>query len=208
MRRTFYEKHRHIFDKFNGFLFENPILEKGLILGPAVVVSYTFENSIMIGIAFFFITFFTVLLSVIVSNRIPYTIRIIIYSIIACIIFIPTAMYMEKLYPDTLFSLGIFLPLLVVNSLILIKSESRFHKKKTGTMIFDLFFHTLGFLFVVVIIGFFRDLLTDGVIFDIKILEFKMPAIAYPFAGFILIGFLSALIKNIHLNLQKRKLSE
>lgn len=206
MRKTFYLKHKKTFDKFNGLLLGNVILERGLILAPVIVASYNYKNSIILGLSFMIITFFSVLLSSFVSKKVPYTIRIIIYTLIACAVFIPTAMYMNFLYPESVFKLGVFLPLLVANSLIVVKSESRFHKHKKGYMIFDLLCHTIGFFIVIVIVGIIREFLGTGVLFGKEISGMTTaPAAQLPFSGFVIVGFLAALVKLIKYKLENPK---
>lgn len=206
MRKTFYLKHKRTFDKFNGLLLGNTVLERGLVLAPVVVASYNYKNSIILGLSFMIITFFSVLLSSFVSKKVPYTIRIIIYTLIACAVFIPTAMYMNFLYPESVFKLGVFLPLLVANSLIVVKSESRFHKHKKGYMIFDLLCHTIGFFIVIVIVGIIREFLGTGVLFGKEISGMSTaPAAQLPFSGFVIVGFLAALVKLIKYKLENPK---
>ena len=105
MRRTFYQKHKAGFDRFDGLLLTNPVLERGLVLAPVIVASLNCKNSFILGVSFLLITFFTVLLSSFISKKIPYTIRIILYALIACAIYIPTAMLMDFWFPNTLFSI-------------------------------------------------------------------------------------------------------
>ncbi|WMJ23803.1 Rnf-Nqr domain containing protein [Paludicola sp. MB14-C6] len=206
MKKTFYLRHKKSFEKFNGLLLGNTVLERGLVLSPVIVASYNYQNSIILGISFVMITFFTVLLSSFIPKKIPYTIRSIFYTLIACAIFIPTAMWMDSIYPEQVFKLGIFLPLLVANSLIVVKSESRFHKHKKGMMIVDLLCHTIGFFLVIVLVGTIREIIGNGTLMGQAIsLPFKVPAIIYPFSGFILVGFLAALVKRIKYKLENPK---
>ena len=163
-----------------------------------IVASYNCQYSLLLGLSFVLITFATVLISSFIPKKIPYTIRIILYTLIACGVFVPTAMLMDRLFPDTLFKVGIFLPLLVANSLIVVKSESRFHKQKRGRMILDLFCNTLGFLWVIVLVGFLREWIGSGSLFGNPVPGmFTVPAVLMPFSGFIIVGFLAALVKRL-----------
>lgn len=210
MRRTFYQKHKNSFDMFNGLFLGNTVLDRGLVLAPVVVASYNYQNSLILGLSFMIITFFTVLISSFVSKTIPYTIRIIIYLLVACTIFVPTAMYMDYLYPETVFRLGVFLPLLVANSLIVVKSESRFYKRKKSHMIIDLICHVVGFFLVIILVGTLRETLSTATFMGNQIEWLtKAPAVLYPFSGFVIVGFLAALVKRFQYRLdnprQKRK---
>lgn len=207
MRKTFYQKHKVQFDRLNGLFLGNTVLERGLVLSPVVVASYNYKNSMILGLGFIIITFFTVLISSFVSKKIPYTIRTILYTLIACLIFIPTGLLIEAIYPESLFKLGVFFPLLVANSLIVVKSESRFHKKSKGHMIIDLLCHTIGFFFVIVLVGIIRELLGSGTFMGepVKQVVITAQAVLLPFSGFILVGFLAAIVKNIKFRLDNPK---
>lgn len=209
MKKNFYLRHKKSFDKFNGVLFGNTVLDRGLVLAPVIVASYNYQNSLILGLSFVIITFFSVLLSSFISKKIPYTIRSIFYTLIACLVYIPTAMWMNALYPESVFKIGVFLPLLVANSLIVVKSESRFHKHSKGMMVLDLFCHTIGFFIVIVLVGIIRELFGNGTIFGEAInIRFKVPAIIYPFSGFILVGFMAAFVKWLKNRLENPKGSQ
>lgn len=203
MRKTFYQRNKAGFDTINGLFLGNTVLERGLVLSPVIVASYSYENSLILGMGFLIITFFTVLLSSFVPKSIPYTLRTITYTIIASLIFIPTAILVDVLFPNSLHRLGVFFPLLVVNSLIVIKSESRFHKRSKAAMMFDLFCHTAGFFIVIVLVGSAREILGTGAFMGNPIdMPFSVQAILLPFSGFIIVGFLAALMKRIKYRLE------
>lgn len=210
MRQTFYLRHKAVFDRFNGILLTNPVLERGLVLAPVIVASYNARYSLVLGLSFLLITFTTVLLSSFLPKKIPYTIRTILYTLIACLVFIPVAMWMDVLFPQTISRLGVFLPLLVANSLIVVKSESRFHKHRRGVMVIDLLSHCIGFFLVILVVGILREIIGSGTLFGVPFsLGFSVNAVLMPFSGFILVGFLAALVKRIKFRLehprQKRK---
>lgn len=206
MRKTFYQKYKSAFEKFDGLFLGNPVLERGLILAPVIVASYNYRNSVVLGLAFAFITFFAVLFSSFIPKKIPYTLRTIMYTLIACAVFVPTAMYLDFLYPESLNRIGVFLPLLVANSLIVVKSESRFHKHKKGLMIFDLFCHMIGFMAVILVVGSLRELFGSGSIggFVIEGMP-KAQAVLLPFSGFVIVGFLAAGVKWVKYCLENPK---
>lgn len=206
MRRTFYQRHRKSIALFDGLLLGNPILERGLIIAPVVVASYNNKNSLILGLSFFFITYITVFASSFIPKGIPYTIRTIIYTLIACVVFIPTAGLMNNLFPQSIFSIGVFLPLLVANSLIVVKSESRFHKRRRGYMMADLFFNCVGFFCVIVLVGTIREFLGSGSFLGTPIPGmFTAQAVLMPFSGFIIVGFLAAIVQKIKNALENPK---
>lgn len=198
MRKTFYQKHKGAFDRINGFFLGNTVLERGLVLSPVIVASYNYKNSVILGLGFMLITFFTVLISSFIPKKIPYTLRTIIYTLIGCAVFVPSSMLIDFMYPESLFKLGVFFPLLVANSLIVVKSESRFHKHSKDRMVFDLICYSLGFFVVIIVVGIIREFLGSGSFMGTPISGMiTVQAVLLPFSGFIIVGFLAALLKHV-----------
>lgn len=203
MRKTFYQRHRGAIERLDGLLLQNPVLERGLVLAPVIVASYNYENSLLLGFSFILITFASVLLSSFIPKRIPYTVRTILYTLIACVVFIPTAMLMDRLFPGVVLRVGVFLPLLVANSLIVVKSESRFYKHRRGYMAVDLLSNCIGFFLVILVVGVLRELLGSGSFFGIPIANWPTAsAVLMPFSGFVIVGFLAAAVKRLRFRLE------
>ncbi len=194
---SFYEKHKSFLNKIDGLFLGNTVLERGLVIAPIIVVSTNLKNSVVIAIAYAFLTFFTVLITSFLPKKLPYTIRVILCVVVAAILFVPLVYFLKKNAPLTVYEVGIFLPLLVANSLIVRKSETRFFPQKRTAMISDLIFSIAGFMLVSCLVGGLRELLGSGTIWNIPISEHKLPGILFPFSGFILIGFGSAALQKL-----------
>ncbi len=103
---------------------------------------------------------------------------------------------MNGISSEAVFKVGIFLPLLVTNSLIVTKSETRFLKKKKLPMMLDVLCHTLGFYIVIMIVGIIRELFGNGSFLGHAVdLPVIFPVLMLPFGGFILVGFLAAAVQ-------------
>ena len=187
MTKKFYQKHKSWFETTEGLLLKNTVLEKGIVVAPVVVISSSLQNGLILSIAFGIITFFTVLLSSFIPRKIAHTLRVILYTLIAGVIYIPTAMLLDYCFPSQTYRLGIFLPLMVTNSLIIWRSESRFHKETRPRMAVDLLFHVLGFAIVICLAGFIRELFGNGALLGNPIdwVSIKPLGILLPFGGFI-----------------------
>lgn len=199
MLRKLYQKHRTTVNKFDAVLLNNPVLERGLVIAPVIVAANSLKNALSLGVAFTVITFFTIAISYFIPKSIPYTFRVIGNAMIASLIFIPAVLLVEQVLPGSTQSLGIYLPLLATNSLIIQKSESRFHKMNYSTMLLQLLCNAAGFFLVVTVVGTLRELLGSGTVFGVPVpgLTFKAPAFLFPFMGFILVGFLAAGVKKL-----------
>lgn len=204
MRRNFYLKHKRVLSNFDGLLMQNPVLERGLILAPVVVASVNAKNSFVLGASFAIITIISVLISSFIPKKIPYTIRTILYTLIACMVFVPTGYLMSRMFVGCLDEIGVWLPLLCANSLIVVKSESRFHKQKVFHMLLDLVCNTLGFFIVIMLVGGIRELLSEGTLWGAEMFGglTLVPAANFPFSGFIIVGLLAALVKWIKYRLE------
>ncbi len=199
MLRKFYQEHRSTVNKFDAVLLNNPVLERGLVIAPVIVAANSLKNALSLGVAFAVITFFTIAISYFIPKGIPYTIRVIGNAIIASLLFIPSTMLVERMLPGSTQNLGIYLPLLVTNSLIIQKSESRFHKMKYPSMLLQLLCNTAGFFLVVTVVGSIREILGNGSIFGVSIegFPFKAPIFLLPCMGFMLVGFFAAGVKKL-----------
>ena len=195
MSRSTYQASPKPFSVFDGLLLKNTVLEKGLVVAPVVAVSNTLKNAVALSIAFGLITFFTVLLSSFISKKMPYSLRVIIGVLIAGVVYIPTAMLIDLIFPGVSYQLGIFLPLMATNSLIVWRNESRFQKEERKAMTLDLLFHILGFTVVIFIMGYIRELWGMGTIWESPV-DWASPVtgIVLPFSGFILLGFLASIL--------------
>jgi len=198
--RKFYQKHKKQISRLDYILLQNPVLERGLTIAPVIVAGNTLKNGLALGIAFCIITVITVGLTYLVPRKMAYTFRVIINALLASAVFIPTAMLVETLFPGSLFNLGIYLPLLVTNSLIVQKAGSRYHAMKFRDMGVQLLCTAVGFFLVIVLISGIRELIGYGTFLGnpVKWINFTVPAITLPFGGFILTGLLAAAVQALH----------
>ena len=195
----FYEKHKAFFRKTDGLLLGNTVLERGLVVSPVIVMTTSLRNSFVLAIAYGIITFLTVFCTSFIPRRLPYTIRVIIYVLFASLVYIPTAWMLTQWFQYEVYSVGVFLPLLVANSLIVRKSETRFFRQKKPAMLLDLFCSVIGFMWVICLVGGFREMFGNGTLLGVPVSDIQIPGLLFPFSGFILLGFLSALFQKIKL---------
>ena len=183
----------------DGIYKKNTILVSGLVIAPAVFVANTVIKALALIFTFSIITFLTIIISSFISRNIVYTIRIILYTLIGALVYVPVASISMQIFPDNVIKeMGIMLPLLITNSLIMTKTELRFFRQKKNKMIFDVLSYIIGFDIVVFLFGFIREILGTGAISN-KILGIPItfPVLIYPFGGFILIGLCAALFRKV-----------
>lgn len=188
----------------NGLLNKNPILVSGMVIAPVIVLANNFSDAAMLITAFSLITFFTLVISSFVPKSIVYTIRIILYTLIGAVVYIPSVMLLEYLMPEGVEAIGIFFPLFITNSFIVSRSESIFFLETKGKMLLDIVFCIIGYDAAVLIFAALREILASGTIGGKMT---GMPAsfrvFEHPFGGFILLGFFAALFRSILLLIKR-----
>ena len=183
---------------FDGLLGDNTVLSALMVISPVIVCGNTLENAIALIYAFSAITFFSVVFSSFVPRRLPYAAKIIIYAVIASIVYIPVKTAAREFFPEVVTRVGIYFPLLAVNSLIVVQTEAKFFRMKRGAMIGSLVFCILGFDAVMLITAFIRELLAYGTICGRLVdADTLISGLAFPFGGFIFLGLLCGLYRKV-----------
>jgi len=182
----------------NGLFKKNPILVSGMIIAPAVVYANTLSNAFTLSVVFTLITFLTLTISSFIPKKIVYTIRIILYTIIGAVVYIPVIMLLNYLMPEQIESMGIFAPMLITNSLIVSKSEITFFTETKSKMFADVIFSILGYDIIVMLFGFIRELISTGSIGSNKVgMPIIFSGVEMPFGGFLLLGVFAAAFRTI-----------
>lgn len=176
-----------------GLFTENPLFVQILATCPALAVSTSITNAIGMGFA---ATAVLVASNVVISllrKFIPDKIRIPAYiTIIAAFVTI-VQFLLEGFVPALYNSLGLFIPLIVVNCIILGRAEAYASKNSVYKSFWDGIGMGLGFTLALVALAFFRELIGSGTLLGYKI-PFYQPALLLimPPGGFIVFGFIMA----------------
>ena len=192
----------------NGIIKENPVLR--LVLGTCscLAVTTAVSSALGMGAAFAFVLVCSNILLSLLRNVIPAKVHLPCYIVIIAgfvtIVQMVMHAYMESLYT----ALGVFLPLIVVNCIILGRAEAYASKNKVLPSALDGVVMGLGFTFALVLMGFFRELLGAGTILSgyvngvngIAVPFFHsnpMVMMLLPAGGFLMMGFILAAIQKI-----------
>lgn len=186
-----------------GFVKENPVFVMALGLCPTLAVTSSVINAIGMGLAVTFVLFFSNIFISLIKNLIPEKIRIPAFIVVIASFVTIVDMLMFAYLPDIHKSLGIFIPLIVVNCIILGRAEAFASKNNVFLSILDGLGMGLGFTLALVILGSIREILGAGQFLGIQVLPHSykpmLVAILAPGAFFVM-GFLKAL-----LNMRKKK---
>ena len=181
----------------DGIFKQNIVLMSGLVTAPIIVAATTVERSVMLILSFFLISYTGRLLCRFIPRRIVYTVRILLYAAVAAVMYIPTMILLERLFPEAVSGVSLYVGLMVVNSFLLAKTETRFYLKPYSEMTLDAFIYVLGYAIVTLVVGVLREILAYGTVYSFHICEPIMPAAKSPFFGFILVGILAAFCRGI-----------
>ena len=179
-------------DFYRGIWRENPVLIQMLGLCPALAVTNTVANSLVMGIATFFVLVGSSFLVSIVKKFVPNEVRISTYILIIATFVTVADMTLEALVPDIHKALGAFIALIVVNCMILSRQEAFASKNTVGRSLLDAVGTGFGFIIAMLMMGVVREVLGAGTIFDVKVIPGNFePWVIFvlPPGGFLTLGF-------------------
>ena len=184
----------------NGLLRENPTFV--LVLGtcPTLAVTTAAVNGLGMGAATTFVLVFSNLLISLLKNYIPDKVRIAGFIVIIATFVTIVDLVMKAYTPDLYKALGIFIPLIVVNCIILGRAEAFAQKNDVLPSILDGLGMGLGFTLAITLIGSIREILGNGSIFSIPLLGENATTIlifVLPPGAFVTYGFLIAIMNRI-----------
>ncbi|MBD3376523.1 RnfABCDGE type electron transport complex subunit E [candidate division KSB1 bacterium] len=145
-----------------GLYEQNPVFKQALGLCPTLAVTGSVINGLGMGLAATFVLICSNLLISAIRKGVPPRIRIPIYIVVIASFVTVVDLSMAGFMPDLHKSLGIFVPLIVVNCLILGRAESFAGKNNVGLSFIDGLGMGIGFTFALVLLGAIRELLGNG----------------------------------------------
>lgn len=184
----------------NGLFKENPSFV--LVLGtcPTLAVTTAAINGIGMGAATTFVLVFSNLMIAALKNLIPNKVRIAAFIVIIATFVTIVDLVMKAFTPDLYATLGIFIPLIVVNCIILGRAEAFAQKSKVIPAILDGLGMGIGFTLAITLMGSIREILGNGSIFNIKLVAEDANTILIfilPPGAFITYGYLIAIMNRM-----------
>ncbi len=158
------------YEVVKGLWNENPVLIQLLGLCPTLAVTNSAVNGLAMGLATTFVLLCSSILISVIRKIIPSQVRIASYIVVIATFVTVVDKFLAAYTPDISKSLGAFIPLIVVNCLILGRQEAFSSKNNVGRSILDGIGMGIGFTWVLTLLGMVRELLGEGSIFAISIL--------------------------------------
>lgn len=182
-----------------GLIKENPVFALLLGMCPTLGVTTSAINGLGMGLATTFVLVMSNLAISLVANLIPDKIRIPGFIVIIASFVTMVDMSMAAYLPSLHASLGLFIPLIVVNCIVLGRAESFASKNKALPSIIDGLGMGLGFSLALTLLGGTREFLGSGKFFNITIFNENYGMLIFVLApgAFIALGYLIAIINKL-----------
>lgn len=182
-----------------GFIKENPVFVLLLGLCPTLGVTSSAINGLGMGLATTFVLVMANMVVSLVKNQIPDKVRIPSFIVIIASFVTIVELVMQAYLPALFESLGLFIPLIVVNCIVLGRAEAFASKNNVISSIVDGLGIGLGFAFALTLLGGIREILGSGKIFDFTIFpeDYVMLLFVLAPGAFIVLGYLIAIINRI-----------
>lgn len=200
---------QELFDRLKkGIVTENPIFVQVLAMCPTLAVTSTAKNAIGMGAATIVVLIASNIAISLLRKFIPSKVRIPAFIVVIASFVTIIEMLMQGFVPALYKALGIFIPLIVVNCIILGRAEAYASKNPVIPSIFDALGMGLGFTLSLTVLGVVRELLGNGSIFEIAVMpaSYKPVTIMILAPGaFFALGILMAVLNAVKLSRSKDK---
>ncbi len=183
---------------------KNPVLVLGLVVGQLAAGDTTLQNGAALSVAFLFITLGSLLFASFFGSYLPEWIAPVCYAAISFVMLVP-AYFISGTFSATIFdSLGIYPALLAVSTVPIVYSSKYAKNQEPITALMNALGISLGFAATAIVLGAAREIFGSGSLWGFKIWEAgSFPAVKLPFWGFILMGFMAAILNLVKEHIKK-----
>ena len=196
---------------YNGVIKENPTLVLMLGMCPTLAVSTQAANGIGMGLSTLAVLVLSNLVISLLRKVIPDQVRLPAYIVIVASLVTVTELLMEAFLPAVYKELGIYIPLIVVNCIILGRAEAYANKHEPLLSVMDGVGMGLGFTVALTLAGLVREILGSGTAFGVKVLpDFIEPMgiFVQPPGAFLVIALFIAIMNAIGIRTRQKQLVE
>jgi len=192
---------------YNGIVKENPSLILMLGMCPTLAVTTSMSNGIGMGLSTLAVLVLSNLVISLLRKVIPDEVRLPAYIVVVASLVTVTQLLIQAYLPSVNKALGIFIPLIVVNCIILGRAEAYANKHEPLLAMMDGLGMGLGFTIALVTIGFLRELLGAGTILGKEIIPAYEPIAIFVKApgAFLVIGFIIAVMNAVGIKTHANK---
>lgn len=184
---------------YNGLVKENPTFVLLLGMCPTLGTTSSAINGMSMGLATMAVLIASNLIISVIKNLVPDMVRIPSYIVVIASLVTLLQMFMQAYTPEVYKALGLFIPLIVVNCVILGRAEAFAAKHGPVESIFDGIGIGLGFTVALTMLGAIRELLGTGKVFGAELYSENYGMLVFVLApgAFIALGYLIAIVKKV-----------
>lgn len=183
----------------NGIVKENPTFVLLLGMCPTLATTTSAQNGMSMGLATMFVLICSNIAISLIKNITPDKVRIPVFVVVIASFVTILQMCLKAYLPEVNKSLGLFIPLIVVNCIILGRAEAFACKNNPVASLFDGIGIGLGFTIALTLLGVVREVLGAGSIFGVVLLPEACNILLFilPPGAFITLGFLIAIVNKL-----------
>ncbi len=194
----------------DGLFTNNPVLVQLIGMCPTLATSTSLKNAIGMGLSAAAVLICSNVVISVLRKIIPSKVRIACYIVIIAGFVTIVDLLMQAYLPDLSVSLGMYIPLIVVNCIILARAEAFASKNSVVASLFDGIAMGLGFTFALCLLSIFRELIGNGTIYGIQVFGDSyepITVIVQTPGGFLCLGILIAAFQVILKKIKRRQRS-
>ncbi len=184
--------------KFSLFrvISDSAVINIGLSITPIVVASTAGYDALVISGVMCYLLFINTIAGLVLRDLVPKQFNYIVYTFIAAFAYIPVGMLLEREIPLIVDNIGIYLPLLVVSSMVVVQAPGT-HKEKSILYKLERFFSlSISFTVLSVMVGMLREYMSVGTVFTVSLpVLHRFASAVYPYVGFVILAFVCAAMK-------------
>ena len=201
----------------NGIWKENPLFVGLLGTCPSLGITTSLENALGMGIAVLFVLVMSNLIISLIKKIVPNEIRIAVYIVVIATLVTIVDMVMAAFLPELHESLGLFIPLIVVNCIILGRAEAYASKNSVVDSMMDAIGISGGFLIAMLCVSLIREIIGTGCLsmndlsgnqlFSLRIIpeDYIIPLFNQPTGAFLVLGVCVASYNAIMSTVENKK---
>lgn len=179
----------------DGLWSNHPVFRQLIGMCPTLAVTTSAINGLSMGLSVIFVLVSASFIVSLIRKIIPPQVRIAVFTIIIATFVTLVDLFLKAYFPDISKALGPYVPLIIVNCIILGRMEAFASRNPLNYAVLDASFMGLGFTWGLVILGAIREILGEGAIFGMSIYtEGKILVMILPAGAFFALGFLVALM--------------
>ncbi len=180
----------------NSAVIKNPLLFEMVGLCPVVAIALSLKLAIFVAIVVSIELIICEILSSLLLKNVRRYWRVALYVVFGIAIVFPIVSLTNKFFPELSMNMGVYLPLMAVNSIVALHCERVAVKNNVKNSLVDALSASLSYSAVTILVGFARELLASGTIGGAEVnMPVKFSALLTPFGGLLIMGFLAAGLK-------------